>query len=77
VKLSDERFNSFGCLVRDKDDKNKLHPAMLYCYESVKALYDVLVITREVNDKETIYKTNLKVSEKNKYHEAIEKYYNL
>ena len=52
VKLSDERFNKFDCLVADKDG-NKLC-ATLYCYESVKALYDVLVITKSVNDKETI-----------------------
>ena len=75
MKLSEKRFFVFDCLVSDKDGKQ--HPAVMYGYESEQAIYDVLVITKAWNDKETVYKTNLKVSDKTKYHEAVEKYYHL
>ena len=75
MKLSEKRFFVINCLVADNDGTE--YPVVIHGYESEHAIYDVLVITKALNNKETVYKTNLRVSDKTKYHEAIEKYYNL
>jgi len=72
MKTSPNRYSVHDLLVRDSI--GNVHPARRYSYESMKDLYDVVVMESGVIVQ---YSKNGTISSKEKHHELIEQHYSL
>jgi hypothetical protein len=71
MKLTLHRLAKFDMLYRIGDKRYK---GIVHSYDGVNKLYDVIYIP-ELELK--VYKVNMRVAEKNEWHEAIEKHYHI